>query len=205
MPPRTDLALILDLECTGNGKEDEIIEIGCSMLETATWTEVGFYGHLIVPSTASWDRMMANKVVREMHEVNGLIKDIVDYGAPDVATAANIDRDVEQWLEHFVGKDTTHIPYGGSGIEHFDRPFIEREMPRLNKRITFWAYDTGNHRRAFRLAGRPWLTEATSAVKTHRALDDARMHASEWRYVMTALRTGFDSVAMKEFDTTMDF
>lgn len=205
MAPRTDLALFLDLETTGNGEEDEIIEVGCSLVETADWTEVGFYSHLVVPSPAAWDRMIANDVVHKMHESNGLIRDLMAVDVPGAYSAEAIDRDVEQWLDIFLKGETRHIPYGGSGVEHFDRPYIRRQMPRLNKRITFWAYDAGTHRRTFRLAGRPWLNGKTSADKTHRALADARFHAAEWRYAITAIRSGFDPKAMQEFATTMDF
>lgn len=208
--PRKDLALFLDCEMTDNSDEGEIIEVGCSMRETDDWTEVGYYRQLVVPSTtgSGWERMLSNDVVRNMHTVNGLIADLeweMSYGTPAAKTIDVVDRDLEQWLDTFLEGDKTHIPYGGSGVAHFDRPYIKRQMPRLNKRITFWAYDSGNDRRKFRLAGRPWLASATSDLKTHRALDDARMHAEEWRYSLIAIKTAFDPEVMAQFETTHDF
>ena len=89
------------------------------------------------------------------------------------------EKDILTWLKEFVGTDTTHIPYGGSGVLHFDRRFIDYFMPTFSKRVTHWAYDVGVLRRTFIKAG---VKYADMSGKTHRALDDARVHAEEWRY-----------------------
>lgn len=204
MAPRADLAVFMDFEMTGNKEDDEIIEAGCSMRETQGWTEVGYYSHVVIPSTESWDRMMeTNEVVRSMHQKNGLIDDIINASA--VSTIENIDRDMEQWLDIYLKGDTTHIAAGGSGLSHFDRPYMKRFLPRFNKRLTFYAYDSGDHRRSFRLSGRPWILNSTNDLKTHRALDDARQHAEEWRYVLACLKNGFYPETMKQFELTFDF
>lgn len=207
MPPRTDLALFLDCEMTGNGLLDEIIEIGCSLRETESWSEVDFFTSLVQPSAEAWDRLLDNTVVSDMHTKNGLIDDLDNAAVMGIGylSAPHIDELVEEWLDTHLKGNKTHIPIGGSGVSHFDRPYLRREFPKLDARCTFWAYDSGNHRRSFRLAGRPWVLNSTNAQKTHRALDDARQHAEEWRYALTALRTGFDPEVMSQFETTMDY
>ena len=204
MPPRTDIALFLDLETTGNLDDDEIIEVGCSLIETANWTERSSFSAVVVPSVAAWDRMVGNPVVFAMHTKNGLISDLIGpYDGPPEVTIDTIDALLDLWLDEHAGTDGTHIPLGGSGVSHFDRKYMKRDLPRLNKRLTFWAWDAGDLRRAFRLAGRPWLVGNSS--KSHRALDDARFHAAEWHYGVEAIRTGFDPEVMAAFETTVDF
>lgn len=186
MPPRDDLILFLDLETTGvDVPQDEIIEVGLSMVSTeAGYPEIGRYSHIVIPSEEAFNRMMAKDVVRKMHEVNGLLREIVECSTPKTYTIENIEQDILQWLEAYVGKDTTHIPFGGSGVLHFDRRFISYFMPKFDKRITHWAYDVGVLRRTFMKAG---VKYASIDAKTHRALDDARVHAEEWRYYQEAI------------------
>jgi oligoribonuclease (3'-5' exoribonuclease) len=109
-----------------------------------------------------------------MHVKNGLLNDL-DYGF----TRDEVDRDIAAWLP----SGTDHIPFGGSGVLHFDRKFIDKYLPRLGKRITYWAYDVGPIRRTASRVGYPWLSQD---AKTHRALDDARFHAEEFRYATQA-------------------
>ena len=188
MPPRTDLVMFLDLECTGSGDSEEIVEVGIVLLETGDWQEVGFYTHVVEPSEDAYQRMMVTDVVREMHLNSGLLADIDHYrnNLSGLATVQMIDIDVKEWLEKFVGKDTTHIPYGGSGVSWYDRKFIKRDMPLLNRHITYWALEVGSAERMFKLAGVPWYDGVNK--KAHRALDDARFHADEFRYVLNQLK-----------------
>ena len=182
MPPREDLILFLDLETTGVDEEkDNIIEVGLSMLSTEPgYPEVGYYTHIIFPDDEAYERMVGKDVVWKMHRGNGLIDDLrSNEDMRKVFTVDNIDLDVVQWIDQFVKGDTTHIPLGGSGVLHFDRRFIKRYMPLLDKRLTHWAYDVGVLRRTFMKAG---VKYASMDAKTHRALDDARVHADEWRY-----------------------
>lgn len=85
---------------------------------------------------------------------------------------------IGKWLDQF-SEDNTHIPYGGSGVSHFDRQYINRDLPRLGRRLTFWALDVGCVRRIFALQG---ASTASIDAKTHRALDDALVHADELRF-----------------------
>lgn len=177
--PQSNLALILDTETTGNEYVDELIEIGMVMLDVPSLQQLGEFTVVIQPSKFAFDRMLAKAVVREMHEKNGLLADVqAGYGVhPEVA-----DAQINRWLDQYA-EPRTHIPYGGSGVAHFDRQYIVKQLPRLNSRITYWALDVGSVRRIFALQG---ATTASIEAKTHRALDDAKVHAEELRFYAAA-------------------
>ena len=186
MPPREDLILFLDLETTGVEEQDEIIEVGMSMVETTEgYPEVGTFSLLALPSPDAFQRMLDKDVVRKMHEDNGLLTDLEGLAETKAkfpyldASIDRVDQMAVEWIDSRVNGDTTHIPLGGSGVLHFDRRFIKKYMPKLDKRLTHWAYDVGVLRRTFMKAG---VKYASMDAKTHRALDDARVHADEWRY-----------------------
>jgi oligoribonuclease (3'-5' exoribonuclease) len=178
--PVNNLALILDTETTGNEPDSELIEIGMVMLDVPSLVQLGEFTVVIEPSPEQFSAMVHKKVVKEMHEKNGLLQDLLDEKCvpPDVA-----DGMIMMWLDQFTENDRTHIPYGGSGVSHFDRQYITRQLPRLNRRITYWALDVGAVRRIFSLQG---ASTASIDAKTHRALDDAKVHAEELRYYAQA-------------------
>jgi oligoribonuclease (3'-5' exoribonuclease) len=64
-------------------------------------------------------------------------------------------------------------------VSHFDRQYIDKNLPKLSRRITYWALDVGAARRIAALQG-----GSTHSIdgKTHRALDDALVHADELRF-----------------------
>jgi oligoribonuclease (3'-5' exoribonuclease) len=169
------LALILDTETTGNEADDELIEIGMVMLSVPSLAELGRFSIVVEPTPEAFSRLVHKDVVRKMHEQNGLLRDIIDGKgvSPEIA-----DFRISNWLDTF-SRERAHIPYGGSGVSHFDRQYIRKALPTLDRRITFWAYDVGAVRRVFAIGGA--LTHSIDA-KTHRALDDALVHADELRF-----------------------
>lgn len=179
--PATNLALILDTETTGNAPDSELIEVGMVMLDVPSLTELGEFTIVIEPSPEQFSAMMEKDVVRKMHEVNGLLADLLAHKgvSPDEADAL-----INKWLDQFT-TERTHIPYGGSGVSHFDRQYINRQLPRLARRITYWALDVGAVRRIFALQG---ASTHSIEAKTHRALDDAKVHAEELRFYAEAGR-----------------
>jgi oligoribonuclease (3'-5' exoribonuclease) len=181
MPPINNLAVILDTETTGNMPDSDLIEMGMVMLSVPSLEQLGTFSVVIEPSPEQFSAMMNKPVVREMHEKNGLIEDLL---AGKGVSATEADQQIMKWLDTFT-TERAHIPYGGSGVAHFDRQYITRQLPRLNRRITYWALDVGSVRRIFALQGGSWLKidggEAYDA-KTHRALDDALVHAQELRF-----------------------
>lgn len=182
--PRTDLILVLDGEMTGNESDDELIEIGVVALAEPDWREVSYFQSIIKPTPYALGRLLSHTVVRPMLEGNGLIGDLaLDRGT----TPEDADQSLIDWLKPLTPSKykTTHIPYGGSGVTWFDRKYIDKALPRFSKRITYRAFDTSVMRSTYELAGVPWTPAYES--KTHRALDDARAHAEELRYVAKTL------------------
>lgn len=194
MPPRTDIQLWLDLECTGAQDEDEIVEIGLVLTDSETLSEIDTYSHLVVPSTAGWARMEATAAVMTMHRKSGLYDDLarVRELRSSEYNIESVDDEVIEWLRSFTGTNSTHIPLGGSGVSHYDRKYIRRDMPKLDKRLTYWAYDVGSTRRQFQLFGVPWYSAPSD--KEHRALSDARRHLDELRYVGEVLRKALPEI-----------
>ena len=178
--PVYNLALILDTETTGNEPDSELIEIGMVMLDVPSLAQLGEFTIVIEPSPEQFSALMAKDVVREMHKKNGLLKDVIEGSTVPPAVADDM---IMKWLDQFTENDRTHIPYGGSGVSHFDRQYITKQLPRLNRRITYWALDVGAVRRIFALQG---ASTASIDAKTHRALDDAKVHAEELRFYAQA-------------------
>lgn len=176
--PNTERILFLDLETTGSDVEyDEIIEVGLILLDAKTLEEVGSFRSTVFPQDRAWDRIMRNDKVLAMHSGNGLLEDITRIHVPG---APVVDRRIINWLdENGIGKD--HVPYGGSGVGHFDKKFIDKYLPLFSKRITYWPYDVGSIRRTYELAGG---TNWPAQDKNHRALDDARFHVEEFKFAM---------------------
>jgi oligoribonuclease (3'-5' exoribonuclease) len=188
--PRNDLMLVLDLECTGNQDDDDIIEIGCVLLSLPSLEEISYFWSLVRPDPYNWTRMLTtNPKVTQMHTVNGLIRDIdgdgYESGPISPPSVLDVDGYLVDWLDGQTDKNRLHIPLGGSGVSHFDRKYIKRDLPRFDGRLTHWAFDVGVLRRTFALVGLPWFE--SGETKSHRALDDARLHADEFRYAVKAL------------------
>jgi oligoribonuclease (3'-5' exoribonuclease) len=188
MPPRSDVVLFLDLETTGANKHrEEIVQVGAVVLRAPDWAETSHFEHVVLPSEEAYGRMVATPVVREMHEKTGLMERINELRAsyPEIASPAVVDDLMINWINETCGTDTSHVPYGGSGVSHYDRPFIERQLPRFNRRITYWALDVAPVRRIALMAGRkdwPVMSEGN-----HDALADARFHAREFRFALRIL------------------
>ena len=179
--PQMSLALILDTETTGNRPESELIEIGMVMLDVPSLNELGRLSVVVKPSSAGLRALMEKDNVRKMHEDNGLLDDL-RHGKGVTKVVA--DATINKWLDQYA-EPRTHIPYGGSGVSHFDRQYINRDLPLLGQRLTYWALDVGACRRIFALQG---ASTHSIDAKTHRALDDALVHADELRFYAEAGR-----------------
>lgn len=192
--PRSDIILFCDLETTGTDPNlDSIIEVGISVVTWPAFEEVFAKSYLIVPTPEAYARMQAKDVVREMHCKNGLSEDI-DFlleHSPWGFDPAGVDLLIDTDLSQFGSRGSAHIPLGGSGISHFDRPFIRKNLPLFDARISYWAYDVGVMRRMFILAG---AKHADDSGKTHRALDDARVHANEFKFYMDHITEMFGTL-----------
>jgi oligoribonuclease len=169
--------LWVDLETTGDHKQkDDIIEIG-AILTDFEFEEQSFFQVIVLPDQEAFDRMMAKDIVREMHTENGLIKVLekkLGYSV-QAAQAQMVD-----WLGS-SGYASGRLMLAGSGVSHFDRAFIDRDLPLIASRLTYPPLDIGVVRRFLRMIGAMPPRMDTTDMKTHRALDDIRLHLEEAR------------------------
>lgn len=168
--------LWLDLETTGSDSEyDEIIEIG-AFLTDPNLEVVGDPFEIVVrPTPFAFDRMMNNDVVREMHLANGLYNDC----AVAEDTIGDAEDKMIRWLIAYdVNRGESRVILSGSGVSHFDRRFIHRQMPEAERFMVHWPIDVGVVRRFLDLSG-VLPDDQRPPDKKHRALDDARLHLEE--------------------------
>ena len=168
------LLLWLDLETTGTDEtRDSIIEIGC-ILTTEALDMLGEYESLVLPTDEALGRLLRNPVVKDMHRANGLLDQMLmlESGRKPHAVA----QELLAWLDEHTDQP---VVLAGSGVGHFDRRFLKRWMPQVDRRLRHWCIDVGVIRRAHEMfTGNPPPSSANDA-KTHRALDDARCHLKE--------------------------
>lgn len=164
--------LWLDLETTGNTDDDEIIEIG-AVLTDESLNELSGYERVYRTRRSISD---INPFVQKMHFDNGLWAETAS--ATAYADDVGVEGDILGWLGQ-NGALKSPLPLAGSGVSHFDRKYIRKTWPRLDRRLTYWHYDVGVLRRFLRLYG---YGLPAFEGKAHRALDDARQHLEEARY-----------------------
>lgn len=169
----------VDLECTGSGDDEDILEIG-TVITDRELNELDAR-QIVLPVDEEKFNNMSDVVVK-MHTDNGLLDDVLQrgfYPSPmhrDLELA-QIDEELARWVRSFAGGD--HMPIGGSGVSHYDRKYIRRDLPLLDKRITYKHLDIGVARGFAERAGLEWPNFHLS--KSHRALDDIRQHVEEAR------------------------
>lgn len=115
--------------------------------------------------------------VVDMHTKNGLLADC----AKSAVHAQDADAQLVAWIKKYTSGD--HIPLAGSGVSHFDRKYIQKDLPRFDKYLSYWAYDVGVLRRSLKLFGVDISSMDTTDDKSHRALQDIRAHIEEFRRI----------------------
>lgn len=176
----------LDLECTGSGDDEHMLEIG-AVITDRDLNELDSKSIVLGMAPDRLEKM--SDVVLKMHTSNGLLDEVMQRGIypsemhRDIELA-QIDEELATWVRSFAGGD--HIPFAGSGVAWYDRKFIKRDLPLLDKRLSYVAEDLGAVRRVVDRAGIKW--PEFHYTKSHRALDDARQHIEEMRRFLAWLR-----------------
>lgn len=202
--------VVLDLETTGTDEhQDSIIEVGI-VLCTLDLVEVAEWDSIVMPTHwggsrpvqwwtdgGHWLRSLMNEYVAGMHTQNGLINELMATGADRKGMADfwfgvnGIQQQLERWLSGYGKRHEFML--AGSGVSHFDRRFLKAQLPEFEKWLQYPNMDVGVVRRfATLLCGVdvPDLSEG----KTHRALDDARIHLQEMRNWRAFIENGVSAV-----------
>lgn len=191
-PEDSDYIAWFDLETTGNREDDSIIEVGF-VLTDRDLNEVTAIQRVIKPHDWNYLRSRMGSVVAEMHEKNGLLADI-DLGRWLTVSPEAVDAELSAILKGY-GKGN-HIPLAGSGVAHFDRKYIRRELPKTDALLSYWAYDIGSVRRFLKLWGVETPGSELRQSKTHRALDDIREHIAETKVIRDTLQRNAEQAWM---------
>lgn len=178
----------IDLETSGlDERLDPIIEIGLVLTKVAPpCTEVAFFEALIKPEDSTWtDRL--DPIVLQMHTDNGLLDEVEANGRP----LREVELDIINLL-YSLGRPHNFM-LAGSGVGHFDRRFIQAQMPGFNKWLQYPCLDVGVFRRGFKFCGRSDLDAFGQTFlgsdKPHRGLADVRDHLNEWRQYASVIQS----------------
>lgn len=169
------MLLWLDLETTGlDPQTDQVLEVG-AILTTDTLVEerrlhivVGFSGEL-------------SGAVQQMHDRNGLLA-ACQRSALTEQEAGWLLSDWLMGLMNVIGTQEK-VTLAGSGVAHFDLPWLKVKWPEVADLLSFYVLDVGILRRGNRLAGvrMPVVPESSTENKRHRAMDDVEAHLTEMR------------------------
>lgn len=178
--PRNDAILWIDLETTGSSDAAKVVEFGAAITDQSSNLYIlDEFTATLREDDTPWEA----EVVNQMHMKSGLAEDLK---TPDYTDVGDLEKAVLRWINNRLGFSTEHIPWGGSGVGHFDSKYIRRDFPYLSKRLTYWVYDVGVMRRMLRLVGIEYKS-GDAEIKTHRALDDIRLHIEEAREYLRLL------------------
>lgn len=174
-----------DLETSGTDENrDQILEIGL-VITGMDLVALNAVSLLVSPGPYGLNDdfiLSCDPVVRKMHQENGLWDDLRRDGVP----VREAEQGVARFLGHY-GKKHDFV-LAGSGVSHFDRRFISKQMPEFDKWFRYYCIDVGVLRRTLGIIGADKLVRPPQdVVKRHRALDDALMHLDELRFMRDQL------------------
>ena len=178
MPHRDDIVLWLDLETSGSGDDALIFEVGMAVTGPGPNFDILASTDIVLAHTLP---LAMDPVVIDMHTKNGLFEEIKTHGV----SAEEAENQISQFIHETFGFSKQHVVLAGSGVGHFDRKFIKRDWPWLDKRLAYFCYDVGVLRRFLRMVGITTPETKTDQL-THRALDDVFDHINEARALLEA-------------------
>jgi oligoribonuclease (3'-5' exoribonuclease) len=195
MSKEADYLLWLDLETAGSNvvAGDPILEVA-TILTDRDLEVLGTFEAVVWPE--QWDRddrdtrrlpTTIDQFVVKMHNENGLWNDCARDGRP----LHVVESELILRLSMNRGNSGKFV-LAGSGVSHFDRRFIDYQMPRLAKWLRYYSIDVGVLRRSLELIGCSDLIPPMNEQKTHRAMDDVKLHLDEMQHYKKELRALMD-------------
>lgn len=164
----------LDIETTGlDVQEHEILEVAVVITDE----NLTIIKEKTVLIDYHNDKAM-NDFCRNMHTRNGLLDDIKIHGT-SLRVAEGV---IYEFLERTMGDSTS--PMCGSTI-HFDRKFLEKHMPRLNKFFHYRNLDVSSCKTLYN----EFLGNALFAKgEAHRALEDTYESIRHYKHIVNELK-----------------
>lgn len=189
--------LWLDFETTGLDFElDDLIEVGC-ILTDRSLRPISSFQSLVSPRDSALSRISSNKVVHEMHEKTGLLREVRDFvstygGLKDLSY---VERQIISWLDA-QPIDTSTMFLCGSGVSHFDHALVKARMPLLAARLRYATIDVSVVSRfldSFVNPDREKLypgdeyQEHRALYDTQRAVESAELLVEQFSFLVEAL------------------
>jgi oligoribonuclease len=187
--------LWLDLETTGlDPHKDSILEVGWGITDTqlAWLAEPRSY---LIQQNIKWNKtksdfpMLVNgrsvpDVVQHMHAESGLWRDLdTKHCMPLLKAEETIISVLDTQESKLDPYEPVSFVLAGSGVSHFDLNVIKAQMPRLAKRLAYYAMDIGTVDRFFRMH-QYGEVRGQRRDAAHRAVDDivySHMQAQKYR------------------------
>lgn len=187
----------IDYESSGiDVNADRIFEAGVIYLDK-DMNVIEEFETVIAPDDYGLARMAAKEIVYEMHSKSGLLARLHDPATPKMTLAefqAKVIADVAR-----LGREKD-IYFGGSGSTGFDYPITQAQMSELGALFPYWAQkDVRYIRNLYRqLNDGEDIKGDFHSSKTHRAIDDIRLHVAEYRAYAKVMKAGIDALAAQE-------
>ncbi len=168
--------LWVDLEMTGlDPVKDRILEVAAIATDMEL-NEIARYEAVVKVD----EDLMKTRMVGEFWEKNKTSYDALIAQNEDGRSIKEIERELVDFIDKHFGKT---IYLAGNSI-HQDRKFIEREMPKLDKRLHYRMLDVSAWKIYFENA----LNKKFVKPEKHRALDDINGSIEELRWYLTLLK-----------------
>lgn len=161
---RENRLLWLDTETTGLDPDtNELLEVAMVLTDDAG-NEIASTSEIIYTNKprVEWE----NKA-REFHEANGLIEEMESLGL-------TLGLAQERLVAFVEDAEADNCKIAGSGPERFDRPWMDKKMPKLASLFHYGSFDNGTLTRFFQLPKEPQEVQ-------HRALVDLRRDIAAYR------------------------
>lgn len=168
--------LWMDLEMTGlEPEKDRILEVAVIATDMKL-NEIATYQAVVKVD----ERLIKEQMVGEFWEKNAKSRDGLIAQNKDGKPVEEVERELLKFIKQYFGKE---VFLAGNSI-HQDRKFIDREMPKLGKRLHYRMLDVSAWKIYFENA----LGKKFIKPENHRALDDILGSMEELKWYLTFMK-----------------